>query len=166
MNWTQLRRLDLDGGCPSDLLVALTGRVPQLKEFFFGFRHPTRASTWLYPSAEVFNTFSDSIDGLEDVIVTIDGKGGEGFHEICDAFVSKHGPTLQKLRVGYSVTWPGWEVTSVCHLAEDAPVMRDLALKIASVGDWTTIWASESSLVFVHYAMIGEDLLMFSSPKK
>lgn len=146
MDCGQLRRLDLDGGCPSGLIVALTGRVPQLKALFFGFRHSTRTYTWLYPSAEVFTVFSDSIDCLEDVAVTNDRDGGDRFHEISNAFFSKHGPTLKRLKVGYEASRKGWGESEVQGLAEKAPGIRNLALKIAAVGPHAASWVGGSTL--------------------
>jgi hypothetical protein len=51
MDWTQLRRLDLDCGCPTPFLAAITDRVPRLKVLSFGFKQSD--VTWGYPNANL-----------------------------------------------------------------------------------------------------------------
>jgi hypothetical protein len=150
MDWTQLRRLDLDGGSPPHLLAALTGRVPQLKVLSFGFRQPTY--TWGYPNADVFQAFSDSIGGLEDVVAS--NACAQPFDEIRDAFLLKHGHSLKKLSVSYGATGQGWEEADVQGLAERGPGICDLALKIATTEDYSAGWVSSFTLYCVVLMLI------------
>ena len=136
MDWSKLQRLDLGHGSPPHLFVALTGRVPQLKALTFGmWDYPPEFTNWDCRDFAVVTRFFDSVDGLENV----DAKNfeGEGFDQIRNAFVEKHGRTLKKLHVHYhAAAAKGWEWTDVRHLVEHCPQLRDLALNIAIGSVW------------------------------
>lgn len=138
MDWTKLCRLDLDGGCPEHLLAALTGRVPQLRALNFGYRESQQ--TWRCPSAEVFQAFSDGIEGLEEA--GIKNQSALPFDEIRDSFLSKHGHSLKTLRISYYSAEAGWDHTDVEDLFQKCPGIRRLALKVATVRDDSLGWVS------------------------
>ena len=139
MDWTKLRRLELDGGCPEHLLAALTGRVPQLRVLNFGLQESQ--GTWKYPNAEVFQAFSDSIEGLEEA--GIKNQSAEPFDEVQDSFLSKHGHSLKTFQLNYYSAEAAWDHTDVRGLAEKCPGIRHLALKVATVRDRSLGWVSE-----------------------
>lgn len=144
MDWTKLHRLDLDHGSPNHLFAALTGRVPQLKVLVFGF-WPSGFS-WGYPNAGIFKEFSDSIDGLEEIVAT--NSDANPFDEVKDALISKHGHSLKILRINYGATAQGWVDADVEGLARMGPGIRDLALKIATVNDHSANWVSNLCPIF------------------
>lgn len=125
-DWSKLRRLDVDTGCPSGLFSALTGRVPQLKVLIFGFHDSS--VLWGRADGQVFRAFSDSVEGLEEVVAK--NSTGNPFNGVKSALFEKHGHSLTTLRVSYGGTEDGWAAADVEELARMGPGIRDLALKI------------------------------------
>lgn len=142
MDWSRLRRLDLGRGSPGGLFAALTGKVPNLKTLIFGFFPPGYYS-WACPDVEVFKNFSNSIDGLEEIVAT--NTSANPFDAVRDALISKHGHSLKTLRISYCYNEAiGWGDVDVKRLAQICPGVQDLALKIAyhHRGWQSTEWVS------------------------
>lgn len=140
MDWTKLRRLDLDGGSPEHLVAALTGRVPQLRVLNFGLRESPH--TWEYPNAEVLRAFCGSIEGLEEV--DIRNQSAAPFEEVKDSFLLKHGHSLKRFRLSFHSAEAGWDHADVEGLAQKCPGIRHLALRVATVKDDSLGWVSTS----------------------
>ena len=130
MDWSHLRRLDVLRGCPQHLFVALTDRVPQLKSITFGFWYPRRSFELGFVDLEIIRRFFDSIQGLEEIVV--ESFRMHYFDSIKDQIFDKHGRTLRKVHVDYSMPGnEGWKCEVVQKLVDQCPGLRHLALMAA-----------------------------------
>jgi hypothetical protein len=129
MDWSQLRKLDLERGMPPHLLSILTGHVTQLKSLRFGvWPDPHNASpTWNSTDFSITERFLQSINGLEhiatwswdDVVIS----------QLRPTLLDKHGHSLRHLEssLDWRDAWPAGELT---RLLEQAPKLRTLSVYI------------------------------------
>jgi hypothetical protein len=125
MDWSFLRKLDLDKGCPHYLLEALTGKVPELKSLAFGFPHyRDSASTWNFDDLNFLISFLGSIDGLEEVKINAWDDGAYG--QIRPFLLEKHGKSLKHLNAEYKGVG-GWNGEDIARLYESSPDLMSLS---------------------------------------
>lgn len=102
MDWSRLLTLDFGRGCPVYLLEAITGLVPQLKVFGFGFWCKTGAasdSRNLREDPMIIERFLGSIGALERV--NLDCEDNSIVHKLYPALLKKHGESLRQLEVKF-----------------------------------------------------------------
>ena len=130
MDWSRLRRLNLDRIYePYHLFEALAGKVPSLQALKFDLR-----------SIDSLLRFSNSIDGLEEIVVA--DYCVDVFDEVREAFFSKHGHSLKKLHINYIPWRRGFSAREMSKLVEIAPGIRNLKLDVISEYDNYMDWVS------------------------
>jgi hypothetical protein len=126
MNWSSLVKLDLNHGSPPHLLKALTGRVPQLKVFNFGFWEHSKASSSLWNCDNdlgILTRFLESIEALESVKTY--SWDDEQMHFIRRALLASSGASLRHLQSN-TVQRASWEPGEFLALRERAPGLQTL----------------------------------------
>lgn len=126
MDGSQLRKLDFNYRSPKHLLEALTGRVPQLKVFNFGFWGRTGTASSLWNCADDLSTltrFLDPIDTLESV--KMHSWDDKKMRLIRPALLARHGASLQLFNAGTNVQ-QAWEPEDVLEFRERAPGLKTL----------------------------------------
>lgn len=144
MDWSKLRRLDLDRGAPGHLFYALTGRVPQLQALHFGFwSYSNPGPMWDCRDLYIIKQFLESIDGLEEIVVT--NWNDTEFMQIRHGMLKKHGKTLRMLRTSYcAAEAQGWDLTDIQTLTERCPGLQDLSIKVLIERDRGTQYYSRT----------------------
>ncbi|KAF2733507.1 hypothetical protein EJ04DRAFT_565041 [Polyplosphaeria fusca] len=146
MDWSCLRRLDLNHGAPKHLFSVLTGKVPKLRALHFGFwpnHSPDR--TWECLDVSVIVKLLESIHGLQQLEAT-NMNMAEFQNILNDPVFAKLGRTLKMLRVSFTAAAAkGWTLDDVQSMTESCPGLQVLGLKIAMETDTTvpytsTIW--------------------------
>jgi hypothetical protein len=163
MDWSFLRKLDLDKGCPHHLLNALTGKVPQLKSLAFGFPHyldPT--STWNCYDLNILGCFLASIDGLEQV--EIRAWDDDKYGQIRPFLLEKHGKSLKSLSADYKGRG-GWNGEDIARLYEHSPNLMSLStfvhVRQEPESEYESTWVREKDL---SYTVWIANCLYFSLP--
>ncbi|KAH7392279.1 hypothetical protein DE146DRAFT_662136 [Phaeosphaeria sp. MPI-PUGE-AT-0046c] len=151
MDWSQLRNLDLDHGCPEYFFAAITGRIPQLKSLKFGF-WPTYSGSrsWQCHDLTVVARLFASIDALEDLVLqNFDQAEFDSVIRGTDSII-RHWRALKKLHVSFcEYHAKGLTSADVRNVVAGCPDLRDVDLKIAMERDQDVtqnakIWPQEA----------------------
>jgi hypothetical protein len=137
MDWSQLRNLDLDHGCPEYLFAAITGLVPQLKSLKFGFwPNYSGGRSWQCHDLTVVARFFASIAALEEIFLQNYNQDElDNLLRGTDSII-RHWRALKKLHVSFcEYRAKGLTSADVCNVIADCPDLRDIDIKIAMERD-------------------------------
>lgn len=159
MDWTKLRRLDLDRGAPEHFLEALTGKVPRLKSLKFGFWFG--GQTWELWDRNKFEASSDSVEGLEELMVK--NYNAWDWKKVSNQLFLKHGHSLKSLHVDCrAVVSPSYKEPDARILMELCPNLEDLRVQVANVVDKSKGWL-ESKWVSLICPSLSTDLFLLQT---
>lgn len=131
MDWSKLLRLDLDNYSPDNLMLALTGKVPNLKVLEFGLTKHRYANWKGETNLGVASRFLASINGLEELRVV--EREVAVLPILWPEFLEKHGNTLHTLSITYLdfVHANPWEPSDFANLLEKSPKLESLVVNMA-----------------------------------
>jgi hypothetical protein len=135
MDFSHLRVLDLDHGCPEFFFARLTNHVPNLKALKFGFWPVHSGSrSWRCLDVSVMARFSASITALEEL--TSQNYYKDQFDSLIhgdddDGGIMRYWKSLKKLHVSFShYAAKGWDARDVRGIVERCTELRDVAVEI------------------------------------
>jgi hypothetical protein len=143
MDWSCLRKLDLERGTPRDLLLALTGRVPNLQNLKCGIwaAHAQHATWELHPLSTglpVLSAFLASLTVLSEL--SFEAYAYNDFMAALPLMLQHHGSHLKRLDISCrEYLMKPWVIEQYLDVLEKAPNLSYLKAHIEQgllVGTW------------------------------
>lgn len=140
MDWSKLRRLDVEEGVPPHLFKALTGKVPQLKSLAFG-TWPVYVPVdweWHCLDSSIIERFLGGILALEHI--NFEGHDFLEFTETLPIILKQQGSSLKKLSLrchaSNTITWWGEEYNELLSKAPNLLFFNADMLRQTVSGHW------------------------------